>query len=233
MSVGSGRAVRAPGEANRRRLLDAGLEAFGRRGFHGTTTRDIAAAAGLSPAALYVHHRSKEELLYLICREGHEELLARLRAADAGGGDPARRLAMFVRTWVFVHIEGHLMARVINDELDALDDAHREEILRARRALKQMLAGIVTAGVAAGAFDVVDGPLTVRAILSMGIDIARWYRDEGRWTPEEIAGRYAALALRMVGSSDPDEVAAQVGTGTGAGADRRTGDPRAGERRAS
>ena len=34
-----------------RRLLVAGLELFAAQGFHGTTTRDIAARAGMSPAA--------------------------------------------------------------------------------------------------------------------------------------------------------------------------------------
>ena len=38
------------------RLLEAAVAAFADRGFHGTTTRDIATAAGLSPAAVYVHH---------------------------------------------------------------------------------------------------------------------------------------------------------------------------------
>ena len=61
----------APPDA-RTRLLAAAVDAFADRGFHGTTTRDIAAAAGMSPAALYVHHRSKEELLYLIAVAGHQ-----------------------------------------------------------------------------------------------------------------------------------------------------------------
>ena len=50
----------------RTRLARAAVDAFATKGFHGTTTRDISIAAGMSPAALYVHHRSKEELLFLI-----------------------------------------------------------------------------------------------------------------------------------------------------------------------
>ncbi|WP_240437605.1 helix-turn-helix domain-containing protein [Sciscionella marina] len=56
----------------RARLLDAATSAFAKRGFHGTTTPDIAETAGMNPAALYVHHKSKEELVYLISRSGHE-----------------------------------------------------------------------------------------------------------------------------------------------------------------
>jgi AcrR family transcriptional regulator len=54
--------------------LDAAVNAFAEKGFHGTTTRDIADAIGRSPAAIYVHHRSKEELLYLISKEGMSRL---------------------------------------------------------------------------------------------------------------------------------------------------------------
>lgn len=65
------------------RILSAAGTAFADRGFHATTTRDIAAAAGLSPAAVYVHHESKEQLLYLISLEGHQrtEELVRRRSA--------------------------------------------------------------------------------------------------------------------------------------------------------
>ena len=66
--------------ATRTRLLEAAVTAFAEKGFHATTTRDIAAAAGMSPAALYVHHKSKEELLHLISREGHSEVLGLIRA---------------------------------------------------------------------------------------------------------------------------------------------------------
>src|SRR5680860_152711 len=67
----------------RERLLEAAVQAFAERGFHGTTTRDIAAAAGLSPAAVYVFYRSKEELLEQISRTGHERTLELIRDAVA------------------------------------------------------------------------------------------------------------------------------------------------------
>ena len=71
------------------RLARAAAEAFAARGFHGTSTRHVAAAAGMSPAALYVHHRSKEELLHRLSLEGHRRVLALVRAAvaDADAGN--------------------------------------------------------------------------------------------------------------------------------------------------
>src|SRR5690606_14470443 len=79
--------------ASRARLVEAAVTAFAERGFHGTSTRDIAAAAGMSPAAVYVHHRSKEDLLYLISRVGHDDTVAVIRQAADSTDDPAARLA--------------------------------------------------------------------------------------------------------------------------------------------
>ena len=45
--------------AGPRRILLAAATAFSERGFHATTTRDIAAQAGLSSAALYFYFPSK------------------------------------------------------------------------------------------------------------------------------------------------------------------------------
>ena len=52
-----------------------------------------------------------------------------------------------------------------------------------------------------GVFDTPDPHMTTLALLSLGIDVARWFRDEGRWTPDQVATHYRLLALRMVGAT--------------------------------
>ena len=48
----------------------------------------------------------------------------------------------------------------------------------------------------------VDDPRAVaRAILSLSVDVARWYDPQGRDSPERIGALYAQLALRMVGAT--------------------------------
>ena len=187
-------------DATRARLLEAAVTAFAEKGFHSTTTRDIAAAAGMSPAALYVHHRSKEELLYLISRTGHERTLARMRAGVASSEEPVEQLRTVVHDFAVDHARAHTGARVVNYELAALSPEHLREIRAIRQQIDQELRQVVEAGVAAGDFDTPDPRMAAVALLSLGIDIARWYRDEGSWTPEDIADHYADLALRVVGA---------------------------------
>ncbi|HET6625096.1 MAG TPA: TetR family transcriptional regulator [Nocardioidaceae bacterium] len=185
----------------RARLVAAAVEAFAAKGFHGTTTRDIAAAAGMSPAALYVHHRSKEDLLYLISRTGHETTLALVRNGVAASADPVQQVLAVVRAFTEHHARGHTGARIVNYELAALRPEHLEEIVDIRRAIEQEVRQVVEAGVSAGSFRTTNPRMTALALLSLGIDVARWYRDEGEWSPEEIADYYGELALRIVGAT--------------------------------
>jgi AcrR family transcriptional regulator len=187
-------------EAARRLLLGA-VEAFAERGFHATTTRDIAGRAGMSPAALYIHYKTKEELLYQISRVGHERSVRILTEAAATEGDHAGRLETAVRAFVCWHAEHHTTARVVQYELAALEPGHHREIVALRRRTEEILRGILADGVAAGevAVDVLRG--TALAVLSLCIDVARWFRPAGRRSPEEIGVLYAGLALRMVGAS--------------------------------
>lgn len=185
----------------RSRLLDAAIESFAAKGFHGTTTRDIASTAGMSPAAVYVHHKSKEELLYLISKEGHERTLRLVDEGIASSPDPVEQLRTVMRAFAAHHARGHTGARIVNYELAALNADHLAEISEYRRAIEQRMRDLVTAGVAAGVFATSNPRMTALALLSLGIDVARWYRDEGDWSPEDIAEHYCELALRMVGAA--------------------------------
>lgn len=57
---------------------------------------------------------------------------------------------------------------------------------------------MLRAGVAAGEFEVDDVRTTALALLSMAIDVARWYVPGGRRTPEAIETTYGELAVRLV-----------------------------------
>lgn len=190
-------------DQTRARLLDAAVTAFAERGFHGTSTRDIASAAGMSPAAVYVHHKSKEELLYLISRTGHERTLDLIRAAVATADDPAGQLAAAFRAFAVYHAEAHTIARIVNYELASLSEHHLREITVLRRAISGEIRALIERGVEAGVFDTPDPRMAAVTVVSLGIDIARWYRDEGVWTPEDVADYYVDLVLRMVGERKP------------------------------
>lgn len=187
----------------RERLKIAAAESFAAKGFHATTTRDIAAAAGMSPAAVYVHHASKESLLHELSLEGHGQVLDLTRAAAASGDSPTDRLRALMHAWVRLHAELHTMSRIVNYEIDALTPEHRAEVLGLRRKITDVFREVVEAGVATGEF-VTDHPrMSVSALISLGVDVARWWNDDGSWSPEELADHLTDLALRMLAAPPP------------------------------
>ncbi|WP_329132765.1 TetR/AcrR family transcriptional regulator [Streptomyces sp. NBC_00670] len=181
-----------------RRLLVAAVDAFAERGYHATTTRDIASRAGMSPAALYIHYKTKEELLQRISRIGHEKVLEILQVAARGEGNATERLADAVSSFVRWHAGRRTTARVVQYELDALGPEARAEIVALRRRVDAEVRGIIEDGVASGEFDVLDVRGTTLAVLSLCVDVARWFTIDGPRTPEEIGTLYADLVLRMV-----------------------------------
>ncbi|WP_433731254.1 TetR family transcriptional regulator [Nocardia sp. CA-129566] len=187
-------------DQTRARLLDAAVVAFAECGFHGSTTRDITSIAGVSTGAIYVYHRSKEELLYEISRTGHLDTLERIRAAIASAQDPADQLIASMREFAIHHARTHTVARIINYELAALSPEHQQEIKETRRAIEGEVRSSIERGVATGVFENSNTHMAATALLSLGIDIARWYHEGGSWSPEDIGDYYADLALRIVGS---------------------------------
>jgi len=182
-----------------RGLLTSAVRCFAANGYHATTTRDIAAGVGLSPAALYVHFPSKELVLFEIMRTAHERALVYVRdpsVEEAAGA--AERLAAIVSRHTAWHARYHVAARVSQYELAGLTPAHYDEIIQVRHQTNDVFRATVEQGMAEGAFAPGDVNRLVRGMFSLSIDLVRWYRLDGPDSPEQLGDFYAGLALRMV-----------------------------------
>jgi AcrR family transcriptional regulator len=182
-----------------RRLIGSAVAAFADRGYHATTTRHISEGAGLSPAALYVHFPSKEAMLHEVSRIGHIGVLDAIRAAAEQADTPTDRMRALVRTFTAWHIRYHTVCRVAQYEIGALTDDHYQEIADIRRETEHFVRDEIESGVKAGDFTVPSVPTAARAILSMGIDVARWYQPGRRTDPDVLVEQYADLAAAMLG----------------------------------
>jgi AcrR family transcriptional regulator len=183
-----------------RRILLAALAAFAKHGFQAATTREISEGAGMSPAALYVHYKAKSDLLYEISRIGHQSVLDEVEQAlrDAPA-DPEERVRRFVVAFAKWHADHHVVARVIQYELKALPRRQFRRIAELRNRFEQLLGAELKAGVKSGAFDIAELDATTLAILSLCIDLARWYHPgDDHKTSDEVGHFYADLVARMI-----------------------------------
>jgi AcrR family transcriptional regulator len=192
------RSSQGPGEEG---ILRAAIAVMAEKGYHGTSVRDIAVRAGLSPGALYYHFESKQELLATIMERGIEELLRRTRAALAeAGDDPAARLGAIVRTHVLFHLEDQRGTMLGTSELRALEEPLRSRHLDKRHRQQRLFDDVVVQGTERGVFATPIPLDASRAVVVMCTGVASWFSPEGPLGRAEIALRYQRLALDMVGA---------------------------------
>ena len=79
------------GERTRAALLDASYKLFISQGYHGTSMRDIADAAGLALGGIYNHFATKEDI-YVATLVAHHPFLKVLPALQAAQGDTVEAL---------------------------------------------------------------------------------------------------------------------------------------------
>lgn len=73
-------------DTKRQHILDAALEAFSRFGYRKTSMQDVADAAAMSRAALYLYFNNKDDLFRALMKRHHATAIAR---AEAGFGQAA------------------------------------------------------------------------------------------------------------------------------------------------
>lgn len=188
-----------------RGLLTAAVRCFAMNGYHATTTRDISGGVGLSPAALYAHFPSKELVLYEIIRSGHESALAYVQdpVVDSAG-NAADQLRVAIARYTAWHARHHVAARVSQYELAGLTAEHYDEVMQLRHRTNTVFREAVARGIDDGTFPPVDVNRVVRGMLSLSIDLVRWYRLDGSDSPEQLGDFYAELALKMVLAPAPN-----------------------------
>jgi AcrR family transcriptional regulator len=69
-------------EKRRSEMIRGAVQLFKQKGFHRTTTREIAKASGFSIGTLYEYIRTKEDVLYLVCDSIYDQVKDRLRQID-------------------------------------------------------------------------------------------------------------------------------------------------------
>lgn len=186
-----------------RRLFDAAIEVFAEHGYGGTRTRDIAAKADRSPAAVYVHHSSKEELLFAISERTQRSALAHLQGVYDAHSNPVGRVHAMVMEFSLWHLENIQAARVTQYEMHALTPEHRAVVIAQRREFHRLMRTALEAGIRAGAFEVADLHRTTHSLLALGIDLIRWFDPGVDPDKVSIARHNADLAIRMISSPSP------------------------------
>ncbi|MDL9937584.1 TetR/AcrR family transcriptional regulator [Gordonia sp. ABSL1-1] len=184
-------------------ILVAAKKAFHQRGFHGTSTRDIASRAGVSLPTLYYHHENKQGILVAVLQAGVESSLARVRAAVAEGHTPVEQLSNAIEA-IVIHMTADLELAATAGEFRYVEADHprRADYVAVRSEMEDLISDILRRGIDAGDFHIdQDIKETQRYLLGACQAVTIWYRPDGARTPAEVARSYAATSLRAVGAT--------------------------------
>ncbi|GAB3457881.1 TetR/AcrR family transcriptional regulator [Actinophytocola sediminis] len=179
-------------------IKDQAARHFYSSGYAATDLRRIAAAVGMHVASLYNYISGKEELLYLIMKDGMTEIRSGLNQAMAGSDDPVERLRAAIESHVVHHARRRYLAWTSHVEVRSLKGARLREILRLRNEYEACWMELLEDGRGAGAFAFGDPKLTMYGILAIGQSVSRWYSPTGRRSAEDIGAEMANQVLAGV-----------------------------------
>lgn len=167
-------------------IMRAVTDLFSRKGYHGTTTRELAEKLNLTKGALYYHIGHKGDVLFrthqLVTEEGIR-ILSQLSNEDLP--TPHVLTRMIVSHARVMHVHRAAIA-VFLDEMRHLSPDYMSRIVERRDAYTALLEGIIAQGQRLEEFRPLDPHLVTLVLLGMLNSMYRWYRPDGPLPAEQI-----------------------------------------------
>jgi AcrR family transcriptional regulator len=194
-------------QRRRHQIVDAAVELFIQNGFHKTTTRQIAKAAGVSIGSLYEYVASKEDVLYLVCDAIHAEMQRGMAEAMQRVADQGNPLAEVVRAYLLVcdRMNDHIL--LIYQETQSLPQKWRRVVLENEVRITGLFTRALTALMADGkipllseaAMDLVAHNI---AVIGHMWTFRRWFLSR-HYTIDDYIRHQTAFILNMCHTEEP------------------------------
>ena len=170
---------------------------FAERTYPAVGIRDIADAVGLLPGSLYVHIRSKEDLLHVIVREGIQRYIDAIAPVGQGDGWPGERLQGAVAAYLRIAADHRASTRVAFHQWTYLQGDQRDGVVAQRQSYEQLFTDIVADGIAIGDFrQPRSRRLAVLTIVGALNAAGEWFDPAGPMDVEDVASDLTDIVLR-------------------------------------
>jgi AcrR family transcriptional regulator len=181
--------ARLTARERRAAILEAAKRVFGEAGYHETTTRDIAAAAGVSEALLYHHFPGKRQLFEELIQAAAADLEGRLLAAREAEQPEAAGVAAY---FDFVEEESALYRVFFRETLQA-DPAFRHLYVHISRRLVRLSEPERT-----------TSEVGTRALIGLITELALWWVEERPLPKEEMVQQATRMVRAICDQEDSD-----------------------------
>ena len=173
-------------------LLDEAARQLNARGISQTALIDLAAALGLSRAAVYYYADDRQDLVFQAYRRACEALARDIAAAAQAPGSGLDRIAAFIS----LSLDPERVEEAVLSEVAYLEDEQRATIEALADGVLAQLKALIADGQRAGDVRACDAGIVAQALLGM----VSWVPLAPRWVGEDksIRARSAAAAIDLI-----------------------------------
>ncbi|MEB1805984.1 MAG: TetR/AcrR family transcriptional regulator [Bacillaceae bacterium] len=147
----------------REQMIKGAVNLFKEKGFHRTTTREIAKESGFSIGTLYEYIGSKEDVLYLVCDAIYEEVRDRLKQYLDNDSSGIDRLKQAIASYFKVVDEMKDEVLVMYQEAKSLPKEALPYVLQKENEMTEMIESIVRDCVEDGLLDL-EGEAEIKLV---------------------------------------------------------------------
>jgi AcrR family transcriptional regulator len=201
-----------PPKKREREIIDAAAEIFHRNGYADTSVQDVAESVGILKGSLYYYIDSKEDLLYRVLLEVHEDAQGILESILAlPDVTPLERIAAYVRRHVEYNVHNVTKVAVYYHDFDLLSADRRDVIRKHRREYENFLENLIREAQAAGEVDETADPRALAYCMFGTMNWTyTWYRPNGRMSVAELCDTIAQFAVNGLRSQKPLRISARA-----------------------
>lgn len=138
----------------RQQIIDGAVQLFIKKGFHKTTTREIAKKCNMSIGTMYEYIQNKEDILYLVCDYIHSKMEKKIRRVLSEQDSGMESLVKGFRQLMKVMDEMRSFVLLIYQETKSLPKEKMKYVLQNEENITSIFERILEKGVQDGTIQI-------------------------------------------------------------------------------
>ena len=194
--------ARARPRRREQEVLDAAAKVFHERGYTDATVQHVAGELGILKGSLYYYIKTKEDLLFGLLEQVHDEVdeLLAVVEAETAGRPPLERLEEYVRRQTLHSVQDLARLSVYYHDIDHLSPQRLRLVLDRRAPHEAYVTGLIEEAQAAGTANAdQQARLLSNCVFATIIWTYSWFRPGGPTSARaaaEACARYAVNGVR-------------------------------------
>jgi AcrR family transcriptional regulator len=176
-------------------ITETAAKLFRKKGYIGTTMRDLAAELGIEAASIYHHVKSKEELLETICFDMANKFILNAKEVNDIYFNAEEKLRLAIKLHIETITLNQNKSAVFLQEWRNLNEPNLSKFKMLRDQYENQFTIIIIDGENEDIFDFVDKKFAVLSILSTINFVNEWYKPDGKMNAAEIAEKLSNFIL--------------------------------------